>query len=57
MTTLGNRILCKIFGPKTEAVRANWRQLRNEELHGLYTSVNTMVKSSEIRRMEDVACM
>jgi hypothetical protein len=54
---VNNGMLWKIFGPKMEEVRADWRKLRNKELHGLYTSVNTMIKSSKMRRMGGVACM
>jgi hypothetical protein len=31
-----NRVLRKIFGPKTDEVTGGWRKLRNEEFHNLY---------------------
>jgi len=37
-------MLWKIFGPKMEEVRADWKKMCIEELHGLYTSVYTMRK-------------
>jgi hypothetical protein len=33
-----NRVLRKIFGPKREEIRGDWRELHNEELHDLYFS-------------------
>jgi hypothetical protein len=33
-----NRVLRKIFGPKSEEVAGDWRRLHNEKLHNLYTS-------------------
>jgi hypothetical protein len=36
-----NRVLRRIFGPKRNEVtggRGGWRELRNEELHNLYSS-------------------
>jgi hypothetical protein len=35
-----NRVLRKIFGPKREKVKGEWRKLHIEELHDLYTSTN-----------------
>jgi hypothetical protein len=35
------RELRKLFGPKRDVVRGEWRRLHNEELHGLYSSPNT----------------
>jgi hypothetical protein len=31
-----NRDLRRIFGPKREEVKGEWRKLHNEELHNLY---------------------
>jgi hypothetical protein len=45
-----NRVLRRIFGPKTDEVTGSWRKLHNEELHNLYSlpSIITMIRS---RRM------
>ena len=31
-----NRVLRRIFGPKTDEVTGEWRRLHNEELNDLY---------------------
>jgi hypothetical protein len=31
-------VLRRIFGPKRDEVRGEWRKLHNEELHDLYPS-------------------
>jgi hypothetical protein len=36
----GNRELKRIFGPKRDEVRGDWRKLHIEELHNLYSSAN-----------------
>jgi hypothetical protein len=33
-----NRVLKRVFGPKTDEVIGGWRKLHNEELHNLYCS-------------------
>jgi hypothetical protein len=33
-----NRVLGRIFGPKTDEVMGEWRKLHNGELHNLYSS-------------------
>jgi hypothetical protein len=33
-----NRVLRKIFGPKSDEVTGEWRKLHNKELHDLYSS-------------------
>jgi hypothetical protein len=33
-----NRVLWRIFGPKREEVKEEWRKLHNEELNDLYCS-------------------
>jgi hypothetical protein len=35
-----NRVLRRIFGPKRDEVRGDWRTLNNEELENLYFSPN-----------------
>jgi hypothetical protein len=34
-----NRVLRRIFGPKTDEVTGGWRKLYNEEFHNLYFSL------------------
>jgi hypothetical protein len=45
-----NRVLRRIFGPKRDEVTGGWRKLRNEELHGLYSSPS-IVRVIKARRM------
>jgi hypothetical protein len=54
-----NRVLRRIFGPKTDEVTGDWKTLHNEELHGLYSSPNIirMIKSRMMRRAGNVARM
>jgi len=55
-----NRVL-RIFGPKRDEVRGEWRKLHNEELTDLYSSaiIVRVIKSRRMRwaghvaRMED----
>jgi hypothetical protein len=59
---LENRVLRRIFGPKRDNVTGGWRNLHNEELHGLYSSpcIVTVIKARRMRwagtvaRMEEV---
>jgi hypothetical protein len=48
----------RIFGPKREEDRS-WRKLHNDELHSLYSSLNTVrvIKSRSIRWAGHVARM
>jgi transcription termination factor 2 len=54
-----NRVLRRIFGPKRDEVTGDWRKLRNEELHNLYSSPNIirMIKSRRMRWAGHVARM
>ena len=45
-----NRVLRKIFGPRRDEVRGEWRRLNNEELNNLYSSPN-IVRVMKWRRM------
>jgi hypothetical protein len=55
----GNRVLRRIFGPKTDEVTGEWRKLHNEELHILYSSPNIIrqIKSRRMRCAGHVARM
>ena len=46
-----NGVLTRIFGPKRDEVRGEWRKLHNEELKGLYSSPN-IVRVIKSRRMK-----
>jgi hypothetical protein len=35
---LENRVLRRIFGPKRDEVKGEWRRLHKKELHALYSS-------------------
>ena len=37
-----NRVLRRIFRPKRDEVRGEWRKLHNEELNDLYCSPNVI---------------
>jgi hypothetical protein len=37
-----NRVLWRIFGPKTAEVMGGWRKLHNEKLRNLYSSPSRM---------------
>jgi len=39
---LENRVLRRIFGPKSDEVTGKWRKLHNEKLNDLYSSYNTV---------------
>jgi hypothetical protein len=51
-----NRVLRRIFGPKREE-DGSWRELRNDELHNLYSSPNIakVIKSRRMRWLGHVA--
>jgi hypothetical protein len=41
-----NRVLKKVFGPKTDEVTGQWRRLHNEELYDLYCPPNVIQVST-----------
>ena len=45
-----NMVLRKIFGPRRDEVRGEWRRLHNAELNDLYSSLN-IVRVKKSRRM------
>jgi hypothetical protein len=45
-----NKVLRRIFGPRSDEVRGNWWKLHNEELNVLYSSPN-IVRVIKWRRM------
>jgi hypothetical protein len=54
-----NRVLRRIFGPKSDEVTGEWRKLHNEELHNLCSSPDIIrqVKSRRMRWAGHVARM
>ena len=46
-----NRVLRRVFGPKRDEVKGDWRKLHNEELSDLYSLPN-IVRVVKSRRME-----
>jgi hypothetical protein len=54
-----NRMLRRIFGPKRDEVKGDWRKLHNEEFRNLYSSPNIirMIKSRRMRWAGRVARM
>jgi hypothetical protein len=54
-----NRMLKRIFGPKTDEVTGERRKLHNGELHNLYSSsdIITQIKSRRMRWVGYMACM
>jgi hypothetical protein len=45
-----NRVLRRIFGPKRDEGKGEWRKLHNEEIHNLYSSPDIIrqVKANEV---------
>jgi hypothetical protein len=54
-----NRVLSRIFGPKSDEVTGEWKKLGNMELKDLYSSLNIfrVIKSRRIRRAGPAAGM
>ena len=54
-----NRVLRRVFGPKRDKVKGEWRKLHNEELSDLYSLPNIVrvVKSRRTRWAGHVARM
>jgi hypothetical protein len=52
-------VLRKIFRPKRDEVMEEWRRLRNEELHDLYSSpyIIRAIKSRTVKRVGHEAHM
>ena len=44
-----NRVLRKIFGPKSQDITGDWRQLHSEELHNLYSMTNIIWVNKSMR--------
>jgi hypothetical protein len=45
-----NRVLRRIFGPKTDKVTGEWRNLHSKEFHNLYSSPN-IIRQIKSRRI------
>jgi hypothetical protein len=54
-----NRVLRRIFGPRRDEVKEDWRKLHNQELHNFYSSpdIIRMIKSRRMRWAGHVARM
>ena len=50
LRVFNNRVLRRIFAPKSDEVTREWRKLRNEELHDLNSSLN-IFRVTKWRRM------
>jgi hypothetical protein len=58
-TVFENRLLRRIFGPKMDDVKGEWRKLHSGELHNLYSSPDIIrqIKSRRMRWAGHVARM
>jgi hypothetical protein len=54
-----NRVLRRKFGPRRDEVTGEWRKLRNDELHNLYSSpsIIKIIKPMRMRLVGNVAQM
>jgi hypothetical protein len=60
-----NRVSRRIFGPKRDEIKGEWRKIHNEELNNLYSSPNIfrVMQSKRIRwtghvvRMREKRCV
>jgi hypothetical protein len=54
-----NMVLRRIFGPKRDELKGEWRKLHNKELHDLYSSpsIIRIIKSRKMRWAGHVARM
>jgi hypothetical protein len=54
-----NRVLWRIFGPKSDKATGEWRRLHKEELNDLCSSASVVrvIKSRRMRWAGHVACM
>jgi hypothetical protein len=51
-----NRVLRRVFGPKSDEVTGEWRKLHNEELSDLY-SLSNILRVVKSRRMRWAGCV
>ena len=51
-----NRVLRRVFGPKTEDVTGEWRTLHKEEINNPYFSPNTMHVIESIKNKMGGSC-